>query len=353
MKRRRESATSVSARAPAFSSPVLRLGLIGLAMVAAVAALAAILVQRPAADPLPPTPAHYLEDQANLLSPEFAAAKNQYLEYLSRTARIAQINIVILPRAPSGDIEEFTIRATTAWKIGAAGVDNGLALFVFRDDRKLRLEVGYGLEPVITDAVANRLLTEVLAPAFGRGQFESGIEDFLDILNKMLESSEAANHRASQAIDMIPFVANVLRNSPNFGRKVGQAFVEADTGARIGMSLFGLIFAGLLVYALVGVLRGIAAIIMLPWRLYSSPSLRSVTLAKLSEQFSPRNFFAQPPPLLISLFSELQLAPIANAAYMLLGIMVGIAFLFAGSSMFVGGLGQLGGGGATASWPAI
>lgn len=92
---------------------------------------------------------------------------------------------------------------------------------------------------------------------------------------------------------------------------------------------------------------------MRPWRLYSSPGLRSVTPANISEQFSPRNFFARPPPLLISLFMELQPAPVANAVYMLLGIVVGIAFLFAGSSMFVGGLGQLRGGGATVSWPAI
>jgi uncharacterized protein len=326
--------------------------LIALATAGLLAVLASIFVQRPPASTMPAAPTHYLDDQAGLVSPEFAAAKDQYIEYLSRTMRIAQINVVILPGIPSGELEEFTIGAATAWKLGAGNVDNGLVLFIFRDDRKLRLEVGYGLEPVITDAVAHRLMAEQLVPAFARGQFETGIEDFLDELNKTLESSEAASHRAAPYAAMIPFVLNVLRNSPRFDLHIWHTFLAADTEGRIVLSLFGLVLAALLAAALIGIAAGVPAILMLPWRLYSSQSLRTIRTATVMEQFSPKKFFARPPPFLTSLFSELQGAAILNSIYLLIAIVVGIAFLFVGSSILIGGLGHYGGAGASLSWPA-
>ena len=301
---------------------------------------------------VPPAPTRYLDDRAGLLSPGFAAAKNQYLEYLSRTARIAHVNIVILPSAPDGDVEAFSIQAATAWKIGAGGVDNGLALFVFPAQHQLRLEVGYGLESVITDAQASSLLSEVVVPAFARGQYETGLEDFLSTLNRMLEASEAAQRRAAQSIDLMPFVAKVLRTSPRAGRMIWRRFVEADTPTRFAMSLFGAIPAGLALYALAGIAAAIPAIVMLPWRLYSSPTLRAGT-AGVGEQFSPRNFFARPPPFVVSVFNELQLGTVVNAAYLMAALVVGIALLFAGAGWFMEGLGKFGGAGATISWPTL
>src|SRR6185369_9488973 len=78
--------------------------LLALATVVTCAVLVSLLFQRPAPLAVPPAPAHYLDDQAGLVSWQFAAAKNQYLEHLSRTMRIAHINIVILPRSPAQDI---------------------------------------------------------------------------------------------------------------------------------------------------------------------------------------------------------------------------------------------------------
>ena len=302
--------------------------------------------------PVPEAPARYLDDRAGMVSPQFAAAKNQYLEYLSRTARIAQINIVILPHAPSADIEDFSISAASAWKIGAGGVDNGLALFVFRDERKLRLEVGYGLESVITDADASHLLTQVVVPAFGRGQFEAGIEDFLHVLNKTLESSEAASRRAAQSIEFIPSVLKVLRIAPTVGRKAWHGFVLADIQGRFVISLFGLILLGLATYAMACIAAAVPAIVMLPWRVYGSPTLRGATLSAIGEQFSPRNFLARPPPFLVGVVDDLRLGAIVNAAYMVAGIAVGLALLSVGSGLFMDGLGKFGGAGATISWPA-
>ena len=198
----------------------------------AIVLVMSLQIERPAEFGVPAAPLHFLDDRTGLLSPEFVAAKDQYIEYLSRTMRIAQINIVILPKVPDGDIEDFTIRAVTAWKVGDGKVDNGLVLFIFRDARMIRLEVGYGLESVITDGIARRLLIEQLAPAFDRGQFEAGIEDFLDSLNKLLESSEASNQRAAPYAALVPFVMNVIRASPRVGMQVWHGFLEADTKER-------------------------------------------------------------------------------------------------------------------------
>ena len=326
---------------------------VGLAIGILFAALASLFLQRPHARDLPPAPAHYLDDQAGLLSPAFAAAKDQYIQHLSRTMRIAQINVVILPTVPDGDVEGFTMRAASAWKVGAGGVDNGLLLFIFRDTRMLRLEVGYGLESAITDATASGLLSQHIAPAFARGQYEVGIEDFLDALDKTLEASEAADHRASPMAAMLPFVINVLRNAPRIALQGWRMYVAADTQERMVMSLFALVLLAALVRALVGVLQCIPALLMLPVRLYSSPLWRDMRTASVRAQFSPKTFFTRQPPFLLRVFEELQLAEIITAVYYLVGIVGGIAFLFVGSSVLIGGLGHYGGAGATVQWPAL
>ena len=345
------SRKSRAARSPAAALPRWSWLLAIAALLAGAVFVSLSFDQAPSAA-MPAPPARYMEDRAGLVSWQFAAAKNQYLEHLSRTMRIAQINIVILPKAPSDDIEEFTVRATTAWKIGAAGADNGLALFVFRDERKLRLEVGYGLESAITDAEASRLLAQTVVPAFARGQYEAGLEDFLEALNKTLEASEAAERRASPFVGMIPFVMTVLRNAPGVAHKVWLTFIEAELQARIVISLFLLTAAALVVQVLAGVLSAVPAIVMLPWRLYASPTLRSISSATVREQFSLRNFLARPPPFLLSVADELQLDTILNAVYLLAAAVVGIALLFVGSGLFLDGLGRFGGAGATLSWPA-
>ena len=324
--------------------------LIALALAAAFAVVLSLALQRPPPVVVSPAPTHYLDDRAGLLSPGFVAAKNQYLEYLSRTARIAQVNVVILPTTPVPDVEAFSIAAATAWKIGAGGADNGLALFVFPGNRQMRLEVGYGLEYALTDAQASSLLNERVVPAFARGQYEAGIEDFLSAVDKLLTSSEAAEHRAAQSIELLPFVMKVLRTSPTAARMAWHRFVLADTPTRIAMSLFGAILAGLMLYALAGIALAIPAILLLPWRIRASPTLRA-GWAGVSAQFSAPNFFKRPPPALVSLFNELQLGAVANAAYLLAGLVVGIALLFAGSGWFLEGLGKFGGAGATINWP--
>ena len=324
--------------------------LMGTAVACVIAVLMSLRIHGPAESDVPAAPLHFLDDRAGLLSREFVSAKDQYIEYLSRTMRIAQVNIVIFARAPEADIEDFCIRAATAWKVGDGKADNGLVLFIFREDKKVRLEVGYGLESVVTDSVANNLLTAQLVPAFERGQFEAGIDGFLSSLNKLLESSEAAHQRAAPQMTLVPFVINVVRASPRIARQGWRAFLREDTQSRIVLSIFAVVLGAALLNAMLGVSAGIPSMLMLPWRIYTSQKLRQLGAPEVRDQFKPRNFWARPPPILKEVFLKLQLGPTMSAIYQLAGITVGIAFLFVGSSILIGGLGHFGGAGATVAW---
>jgi uncharacterized protein len=88
----------------------------------------------------------------------------------------SQIAVLIVPTTQPEDIAEFGIKVADLWRIGRKGVDDGLILIIAKDDRKLRLEVGYGLEGVIPDAIAKRITSETIKPYFKNGDFVGGID---------------------------------------------------------------------------------------------------------------------------------------------------------------------------------
>ncbi len=73
-------------------------------------------------------------------------------------------------------LEDFSVRLAERWRVGQRGLDNGVILLVFHADRRMRMEVGYGLEPVLPDAVASRIISEVIAPRFREGRYAAGLE---------------------------------------------------------------------------------------------------------------------------------------------------------------------------------
>jgi uncharacterized protein len=128
-----------------------------------------------AADPLPPKPSRYVSDAAGVLSPQVAAALNARLETFERETS-NQVIVATFPRIPDDyAFEDFTQRTAEAWGVGQGKDDNGVVLFVFPNDRKMRIEVGYGLEGVLPDIVAKRIIENELVPAFRAGDFDQGI----------------------------------------------------------------------------------------------------------------------------------------------------------------------------------
>jgi uncharacterized protein len=142
------------------------------------AALAALAVLGPfveaAAQSLPPPPRAYVNDYAGVIP---ASAEQQLEEKLrlfdEQTSN--QILVAIFPKLPSASLEDFTIRTAESWKVGRAKLNNGVILFLFVEDKKVRLETGYGLEGALPDATANRIIDERMVPAFRQGDYATGI----------------------------------------------------------------------------------------------------------------------------------------------------------------------------------
>lgn len=92
----------------------------------------------------------------------------------------SQIAVLIVPTTQPEEIEQFSIRVAEAWKIGRKSVDDGAILIVAKNDRRVRIEVGYGLEGALPDAIANRIVEETIAPHFKSGDFDGGVEAGVD-----------------------------------------------------------------------------------------------------------------------------------------------------------------------------
>ena len=117
---------------------------------------------------LPPAPPGRLADYAGLLEPEAARRIDARLaEHEQRTG--SQMVVAIFRSLEGEDLEDFSIRLAQQWRIGREGLDDGVILLVFLEERRVRLEVGYGVEPVIPDAEAGRIIREVIAPCTESG----------------------------------------------------------------------------------------------------------------------------------------------------------------------------------------
>jgi len=100
----------------------------------------------------------------------------------------SQLAVLILPSTKPETIEQYGIRVGEAWKLGRKGVDDGVILIVAKNDHRLRIEVGYGLEGAIPDAVAMRIIDEAITPAFKAGDFYAGINAGLDRIMRAARS---------------------------------------------------------------------------------------------------------------------------------------------------------------------
>ncbi len=130
-----------------------------------------------------PAPRGPVTDLAGLLSPGDAAAiGEQITQYRERTGH--QFAVLILRSLEGESLEDFSIRLveSKAWALGDEEADNGLLMLVVVADRKMRIEVGYGLEGAIPDALAKRVIDELMKPAFREQRFAQGIQQALGTL---------------------------------------------------------------------------------------------------------------------------------------------------------------------------
>ena len=130
-----------------------------------------------------------VSDWAELLSPEQKADLNTRMEAL-KASNGAELAVVTVKSLQGGEIDDFAHKLFAQWGIGQKGKDNGVLLLIAVEDRKMRIEVGYGMEAVLTDAKTGRIQDEYIVPRFKEGNYAQGLMDGADALLKVMGGSE-------------------------------------------------------------------------------------------------------------------------------------------------------------------
>ncbi|WP_262047987.1 TPM domain-containing protein [Bradyrhizobium sp. Bra78] len=149
-------------------------------------AIVLIWASAAAADVAVPQLTGRVVDQTGTLSSGDIAALSQKLQDFE-TRKGSQLAVLIVPTTQPETIEQFSIRVAETWKIGRKKVDDGAILVVAKNDRHLRIEVGYGLEGALTDVTSRRIIDEIVTPKFRTGDFSGGISDGVDRMIRVID----------------------------------------------------------------------------------------------------------------------------------------------------------------------
>ena len=195
-------------------------------------------------------------DQKNQLEAKLTAFEQQ---------KGSQIAVLLVPTTQPEDIAQYSIRAVDAWKLGRAKQDDGILIVVAKNDHKMRIEVGYGLEGAIPDLTAKRIISEIMAPEFKRGDFYSGVDHAVDKLmglvnGEQLPAPVSQPSKGKSIESMLPFLlvgglvlGGILRSI------FGSFFGGALTGGAIG-ALAWILGGGLLLAIIFGIIAFIISL---------------------------------------------------------------------------------------------
>ena len=164
-----------------------------------------------------------VNDTAGMLSAATRQQLEGVLEDLERTDS-TQIVVLTIPSLGGEVLEEFSIKVAEQWKIGQKGLDNGAILLIAQNDRKLRIEVGYGLEGSLTDLMAGRIIRNVIVPQFRAGNFDQGVINGVQAMIKVVRGEYKASDRA-------PGGSQSQKNAPSgFGGLIAFVFFISMLG---------------------------------------------------------------------------------------------------------------------------
>lgn len=166
----------------------------------------------------------------------------------------AQIALLLVPTVQPESIEQYALRVAEAWRLGRQGVDDGVLLLIAKNDRKLRIEVGYGLEGALNDATAKRIVSEVISPHFRQNDFYGGIDAGVDAIIRIvggetLPAPKNQHNGNGDNLDRLLFlgfvlvfvVGGVLRAI--FGRLAAAGIVATLAGLAASLIFSSLLFA--------------------------------------------------------------------------------------------------------------
>ena len=213
------------------------------------AALTLFAIGANAAEVIPPTPSAYFNDYANVVSKEAASRFNEQLAQFERETS-DQVVVAVFPKMQSdSDIADYTQRVAQAWGVGQKERRNGVVLFVFIEDRKMFIQVGYGLEGALPDATAFEITERHIKPLFKAGNYEAGLATGIDLICKAIRGeykgsgkTVAEGKGGGGVTGLLPFIifvivliiiSRLIRKFGGYGyssRRGGPVFIPSGGG---------------------------------------------------------------------------------------------------------------------------
>jgi uncharacterized protein len=224
--------------------------------------LAAVLLAASAGvaaqQPIPPLTGHAVDTTGTLDARALAALEDKLAAFEARKG--SQIAVLLVATTAPEAIEQYSLRVAEEWRIGRGGVDDGIVLVVALDDRRMRFEVGYGLEGAVPDALARRIIAETIAPRFYEGDFAGGLDAGLDAVIGLVDGEElpvpVAREPEVEPFAALPIILMLaLFVAPLFRRLFGSLFGALALGTGAGVIvwivssvLLASLVAGLMVF---------------------------------------------------------------------------------------------------------
>jgi uncharacterized protein len=210
--------------------------------------------------PVPKLEARVTDLTGTLTAAQQAELEQKLADFEARKG--AQISVLLVPTIQPEEIEQYSIRVADAWKLGRKKIDDGALLILAKDDHKLRIENGYGLEGVLTDAASNRIIEDTMVPLLRQGQYYAAISAGVDQMMGLIDGEQLPppdqtwqHHHGARNLNFLPFAfigllffSSILRAM--FGRTGG----AVATGGAVGVVVF-------LATQLLGIAIGAAAVV--------------------------------------------------------------------------------------------
>ena len=222
-------------------------GILPRALLAAALLIAALVAA--AEVPVPPLKAR-VTDLTSTLSADQARTLEQKLAALE-ARKGSQVAVLLVPTVQPETVEQYAIRVFDQWKLGRKGIDDGVLLLIAKNDRKLRIEVGRGLEGAIPDAYAKQIIADEIAPRFKQGDFAGGIEAGVARITKLIDGEPMPMPTQKRAVSS-------TSSEPDYWNWMFYGFIAVMLIGGILRSVFGRFLGA----GIVGIAAGVVAFIL-------------------------------------------------------------------------------------------
>jgi uncharacterized protein len=236
-------------------------------VVSAAFSVASGIAAAQALQPIPKLESRVTDVTGTLTAGQQAELEQKLADFEARKG--AQIAVLLVPTTQPEEIEQYSIRVAEAWKLGRKKVDDGALLILAKDDHKLRIENGYGLEGVLTDAASNRIIEDTMVPLLRQGQYYAAIGAGVDQMMALIDGEQLPppdrtwQHHSARNLNFLPFLlvavlfgSSILRSI--FGRAGGAVLSGGVIGVVVFLvtSVLGLAIGAAIVSALLALVFG-------------------------------------------------------------------------------------------------